>query len=30
MNRDSFIFHEAEGYESGLIGYHKLLIQAMF
>jgi hypothetical protein len=29
-NRDSFIFHEAEGYESGLIGYHKPLSQAMF
>lgn len=30
MNRDSFIFHEAEGYESGLIGNHKPLSQAMF
>ncbi len=30
LNRDSFIFHEAEGYESGLIGYHKPLSQAMF
>jgi hypothetical protein len=29
-NRDSFIFHEAEGYESGLIGYYKPLSQAMF
>ena len=29
-NRDSFIYHEAEGYESGLIGYHKPLSQAMF
>lgn len=29
-NRDSFLFHEAEGYESGLIGYHKPLSQAMF
>ncbi len=29
-NRDSFIFHEADGYESGLIGYHKPLSQAMF
>lgn len=29
-NRDSFIFHEAEGYESGLMGYHKPLSQAMF
>lgn len=29
-NRDSFIFHEAAGYDSGLIGYHKPLSQAMF
>ena len=29
-NRDSFIFHEAEGYESGLIGYHKPLSKAIF
>ncbi|MGH8594319.1 MAG: hypothetical protein ACREV3_10810 [Gammaproteobacteria bacterium] len=29
-NRDSFLFHETEGYESGLIGYHKPLSQAMF
>lgn len=29
-NRDSFLFHEAEGYESGLIGYYKPLSQAMF
>lgn len=29
-NKDSFLFHEAEGYESGLIGYHKPLSQAMF
>lgn len=29
-NKDSFIYHEAEGYESGLIGYHKPLSQAMF
>jgi len=29
-NRDSFIFHETEGYKSGLIGYHKPLSQAMF
>lgn len=29
-NRDSFIFHETEGYESGLIGYHKPLSQAIF
>jgi hypothetical protein len=29
-NKDSFLFHETEGYESGLIGYHKPLSQAMF
>lgn len=29
-NRDSFIYHETEGYESGLIGYHKPLSQALF
>ena len=29
-NRDSFLFHEANGYDSGLIGYHKPLSQAMF
>jgi hypothetical protein len=29
-NQNSFAFHEAEGYESGLIGYHKPLSQAMF
>lgn len=29
-NKDSFLFHESEGYESGLIGYHKPLSQAMF
>lgn len=29
-NKDSFIYHEAEGYESGLIGYHKPLSHAMF
>ncbi|HKQ57348.1 MAG TPA: hypothetical protein VJY35_05735 [Candidatus Eisenbacteria bacterium] len=29
-NKNSFLFHEAEGYESGLIGYHKPLSQAMF
>ena len=29
-NRDSFLFHEAEGYDSGLIGYAKPLSQAMF
>lgn len=30
LNKDSFLYHEAEGYESGLIGYHKPLSQAMF
>src|SRR5712692_5319818 len=30
VNKDSFLFHETEGYESGLIGYHKPLSQAMF
>jgi hypothetical protein len=30
VNKDSFLYHEAEGYESGLIGYHKPLSQAMF
>ena len=30
VNKDSFLFHEAEGYDSGLIGYHKPLSQAMF
>ena len=29
-NKDSFLYHEAEGYESGLIGYHKPLSQALF
>lgn len=29
-NKDSFLFHEAEGYDSGLIGYHKPLSQAIF
>jgi hypothetical protein len=29
-NTDSFLYHETEGYESGLIGYHKPLSQAMF
>lgn len=29
-NKDSFLYHEAGGYESGLIGYHKPLSQAMF
>lgn len=29
-DKNSFLFHEAEGYESGLIGYQKPLSQAMF
>lgn len=29
-NKDSFLYHEAEGYESGLIGYQKPFSQAMF
>lgn len=29
-NRDSFLYNEANGYESGLIGYQKPLSQAMF
>ncbi|MDD0929637.1 hypothetical protein C5H23_05675 [Xylella fastidiosa] len=29
-NKDSFLYHEADGYQSGLIGYHKPLTQAMF
>lgn len=29
-NRDSFLFHEADGYQSGLLGYHRPLSQAMF
>ncbi|NKJ21961.1 hypothetical protein [Dyella sp. SG609] len=29
-NKDSFLYNEAEGYDSGLIGYHKPLSQAMF
>lgn len=29
-NKDSFLFHEAEGYDSGLIGYYKPLSEAMF
>lgn len=29
-NKDSFLYHEVEGYESGLIGYHKPLSQTMF
>ncbi|WP_223593714.1 hypothetical protein [Pseudomonas sp. A-R-19] len=30
LNTNSFLYHEAMGYESGLIGYHKPLSQAMF
>ena len=29
-NPDSFLFAEAEGYETGLLGFHKPLTQAMF
>lgn len=29
-NPRSFIYYEAEGYDSGLLGYHKPLTQAMF
>ncbi|WP_176637249.1 hypothetical protein [Desulfolutivibrio sulfoxidireducens] len=29
-NKDSFLFHETEGYESGLIGCHKPVSHAMF
>ena len=29
-NKDSFLFHEAEGYESGFLGYMKPLSRAMF
>jgi hypothetical protein len=29
-NKDSFLFHEADGYVSGLIGYQKPLSQALF
>lgn len=29
-NPNSFLYHEAEGYESGLLGYHKPLTQALF
>lgn len=29
-NKNSFLYNEAEGFESGLIGYHKPLSQAMF
>lgn len=29
-NKDSFLFHEAEGYDTGLMGYVKPLSQAMF
>ncbi|WP_331831892.1 hypothetical protein VUG52_18765 [Pseudomonas sp. LH21] len=30
LNTNSFIYHESMGYESGLIGYHQPLSQAMF
>jgi hypothetical protein len=30
MNKDSFLFHETEGYDSGLIGYYKPLSNTIF
>ena len=30
INKESFLYHEAEGYESGLLGYIKPMSQAMF
>ena len=30
MNADSFLFHETEGYQVGLLGHHKPLSQAIF
>ncbi len=30
LNKDSFLFHEVEGYDTGLMGYQKPLSQAMF
>ena len=29
-NKDSFLFHETEGYETGLLGHHRPLSQAIF
>lgn len=29
-NRDSFLYHESSGYDSGLLGYHKPLTTIMF
>lgn len=29
-NKNSFLYHEAEGFQTGLLGYHKPLSQAMF
>nr|VFJ53356.1 MAG: hypothetical protein BECKFM1743A_GA0114220_101141 [Candidatus Kentron sp. FM]VFJ54576.1 MAG: hypothetical protein BECKFM1743C_GA0114222_101411 [Candidatus Kentron sp. FM]VFK10366.1 MAG: hypothetical protein BECKFM1743B_GA0114221_101381 [Candidatus Kentron sp. FM] len=29
-NKDSFLFHETSGYESGLMGYHRPVSRAMF
>jgi hypothetical protein len=29
-NKDSFLFHESQGYESGFLGYHKPLTRVMF
>ena len=30
VNPDSFLFHETEGYQAGLLGHHKPLSQAIF
>lgn len=30
LNKNSFLFHETAGYESGLLGYHKPLSHAIF
>jgi hypothetical protein len=30
INKNSFLYHEADGYSSGLLGYHQPLSQAMF
>jgi hypothetical protein len=29
-NKDSFLFHETEGYETGLLGHHRPLSHAIF
>ena len=30
LNENSFLYHEADGYDTGLLGYHKPVSQAMF